>query len=221
MLEEIDPTYGATLAEYERALRSRNRLLKMERPDRRSIVAYDPILASAGAVIGGARAELVREIAPLTERTFSAIAGAEVPLDVRYTPRVEPTEAAIADALARSLEKDLARGFTAEGPHADDVSLAVHARSAKHHASQGQQRTIVLALKVAELEVIGRRIGRVPPLLLDDVSSELDRTRSRRFFELLEGIGGQVWLTTTQPELIPLAGERTDWRIEGGRLLMG
>lgn len=218
VLEEMDPTYATTLAEYQRALRSRNRLLKDGRADRRAITAYDPILAGAGAVLGKARADLVREVAPLTERTFSAIVGEEIPLEVRYAPRVEPAEDAIREALARSLDKDLARGFTAEGPHADDVALQVHARAARHHASQGQQRTIVLALKVAELEVLARRIGRVPPLLLDDVSSELDRTRNRRFFEILARLGGQIFLTTTHPELILLDEGRSDWQVEKGRI---
>lgn len=218
VLEEMDPTYGASLATYVKALRSRNRLLRDEQPVRRAITSFDPILATAGAAIGRARTELVREIAPVTVRTASAILGDEIPVEVRYTPRVEPTEQAITEALARSLDKDLARRFTAEGPHADDVALEVHERGAKHHASQGQQRTLVLALKVAELEVLARRIGRVPPLLLDDVSSELDRTRNERFFALLAQIGGQVFLTTTHPELIRLEEARADWHVESGRV---
>ena len=221
ILTEMDPTYGATLAAYGKALRSRNRLLREEQPDRRAITSFDPILASAGAALGRAREELVRDIAPVAVRVASRILGDEIPLEVRYAPRVAPLEEALAEALARSLEKDLARGFTAEGPHADELALEVHARLAKHHASQGQQRTLVLALKVAELEVLARRIGRVPPLLLDDVSSELDRTRNERFFALLAELGGQVFLTTTHPELIRLAEGRVDWRVSDGRVVAG
>ena len=124
-------------------------------------------------------------------------------------------------ALAESLSKDLARGFTAEGPHADDVVLRVRDKSAKHHASQGQQRALVLALKVAELDVLSQRTGRVPVLLLDDVSSELDATRNRRFFGLLARAGGQVFLTTTDPRLIQLEDGRTDLRVVAGRLEPG
>lgn len=218
MLTEMDPGYAATLAAYGKALRSRNRLLREEAPDRRAITSFDPILASAGAALGRAREALVREIAPVTVRIASRILGDEIPLEVRYAPRIEPREEAIADALARSLDKDLARGFTADGPHADELALEVHARGAKHHASQGQQRTIVLALKVAELEVLAGRIGRVPPLLLDDVSSELDRTRNERFFALLAELGGQVFLTTTHPELIRLEEGRVDWRVAHGEV---
>ncbi len=216
MLEEIDPNYGATLSHYVKALRSRNRLLREDVPDRRAITSFDPILASAGSMLVQARSELVREIAPLAVQTTRMILGESIPIEIRYAPRVREDE--IAEALARSLDKDIARGFTAEGPHADDVVLEVHARGAKHHASQGQQRTLVLALKVAELEVLARRLGRMPPLLLDDVSSELDRTRNERFFSKLAEMGGQVFLTTTHPELIRLCEGRVDWHIEQGSM---
>ena len=124
--------------------------------------------------------------------------------------------AAILEALRRSYEKDRARGFTAEGPHADDLALRVRDVVAKHHASQGQHRAIVLALKVAELDVLASRVGRVPILLLDDVSSELDRSRNRRLFELLGKLGGQVFLTTTHPEFILLEENRVDFHVEAG-----
>ena len=80
---------------------------------------------------------------------------------------------------------------------------------------------MVLALKVAELEVLSRRVGRVPILLLDDVSSELDRERNRRLFELLDELGGQVFLTTTHPELIRLDRARVDHRVEAGAIHAG
>jgi DNA replication and repair protein RecF len=216
VLAELEPTYAATLASYVKALRSRNRLLKAESIDRRAIVAFDPVLASAGAILGRARAKLVVELAPVAERAFAEIIGEEVPLRIAFAPRVEPDEAALTAALARSFEKDLARGFTAEGPHADDVALEVKARGAKHNASQGQHRAIVLALKVAELEIITTWKGRVPVLLLDDVSSELDRTRSARFFALLARLGGQVFLTTTHPELIRIEDDRVDHVVAHG-----
>jgi DNA replication and repair protein RecF len=216
VLAELDPIYAGTHASYVKALRSRNRLLKAEVTDRRAIVAFDPGLAAAGAVLGRARAKLVRELAPVAERAFAEIIGEDVPLRIAFAPRVEPDEAALLAALSRSLDKDLARGFTAEGPHADDVALEVKARGAKHNASQGQHRAIVLALKVAELEIITAWKGRVPVLLLDDVSSELDRTRSARFFALLGRLGGQVFLTTTHPELIRITEDRVDHVVAAG-----
>ncbi len=218
ILEQIDPIYGATLASYEKALRSRNRLLKDESTDRRSIRAYDAILSKAGAVVGRARAQVVDDLAPRVIRAFADVFAGDTPLGVCYLPRVEPTEEAIARALETSLEKDQRRGFTADGPHGDDLELRLHDVGARHHGSQGQHRTIVLALKTAELDLLTERTGRVPILLLDDVSSELDRSRNRRFFEVLSHAGGQVFLTTTHPEFILLENDRVDFQVEAGRV---
>jgi DNA replication and repair protein RecF len=219
ILEQMDPTYPSARAAYTKALRSRNRLLKAREPNTRAVTAYDAILASAGAVVGQARDRLVLELAPRVEGAFRDVAGEDLPLRVSYRPRVEPTVEKLKAALASSLEKDLARGFTAEGPHGDDVALRVDERGVRHHASQGQHRMMVLALKLAELEVLARSVGLVPVLLLDDVSSELDRARNRRFFEVLRDIGAQVFITTTQPELIAIEGDRVDQRIERGRIV--
>jgi DNA replication and repair protein RecF len=218
MLEQMDPIYASTLSSYEKALRSRNRLLKDERVDRRSVRAYDAILSKAGAVVGQARRRLIADLGPRVERAFREVFAGDTPLGVRYLPRVEPTEEAIAETLDRSFEKDCARGFTADGPHGDDLELRLHDVGARHHGSQGQHRTIVLALKTAELDLLTERTGRVPILLLDDVSSELDRSRNRRFFEVLSHAGGQVFLTTTHPEFILLENDRVDFHVDAGRV---
>jgi len=218
ILEQMDATYSSTLASYTKALRSRNRLLKKEVVDRRSITAFDALLAQAGAIVGQTRAQLAEDLAPRTEKAFREVVGSELPLEVSYHHRVPADVDAMREALHAAYEKDRARGFTADGPHADDLVLRVREVKAKHHASQGQHRAIVLALKVAELDVLTARVGRVPILLLDDVSSELDRTRNRRLFELLARLGGQVFLTTTHPEFILLESDRTDFRVEGGEV---
>lgn len=204
ILAQMDTVYATTRATYEKALRSRNRLLKAEVVDKRQVVAFDELLAASGDVLVRCRRELAADLAPRVERAFSEVVGEEVPLTVRYAPRVDGDARALREALARSYEKDRARGFTAEGPHADDLALAVRDVAARHHASQGQHRVMVLALKIAELDVLAARTGRVPILLLDDLSSELDRERNARFFRLLARMGGQVFLTTTHPELIRL-----------------
>ncbi len=218
MLEQMDPIYGSSLASYEKALRSRNRLLKDAASDRRSVRAYDAILSKAGAVIGQARRRLIEDLAPRVVHAFSEVFAGDTPLAVRYLPRVEPSEEVIAETLERAFSKDLARGFTADGPHGDDLELRLHEVGARHHGSQGQHRTIVLALKTAELDLLSERTGRVPILLLDDVSSELDRSRNRRFFEVLSRAGGQVFLSTTHPEFILLESDRVDFRVDRGRV---
>ena len=218
MLEQFDSSYASALATYDKALRSRNRLLKAERPDKRAITAYDELLASSGTVIAMARGRLVQELAPRITQRFAEISDQGLALTVAYQPRVEPSVEALRNALAQSLSKDVARGFTAEGPHSDDVVVELAQTRAKRFASQGQHRAIVLALKIAELEELATRVGRVPILLLDDVSSELDRTRNQHLFRLLSRLGGQVFLTTTHPEYILLKEQRTDFLVERGNV---
>jgi DNA replication and repair protein RecF len=218
VLEQMDAGYARVMADYERALRSRNRLLKSQRPVRASIAAYDSGLAELGARIGAARLALTEQLRPRVESHFAEITEHALPLEVSYAARAAPQVEELSRLLHDSYEKDLARGFTGVGPHTDDLRVGVAHTLAKHHASQGQHRAIVLALKVAELSVLAERTGRVPLLLLDDVSSELDRSRNRRFFKLLSRLGSQVFLTTTHREFILLEEQRRDFLVEGGRI---
>jgi len=219
VLEQFDPTYASSRAAYERALRSRNRLLRSERVDTSAVRAFDEVLAAAGAVVGQARARLATELSPLVTRAYRDICGEELALSIAYQPRVEPTVEALRERLHAELERDVARGYTGSGPHADDVLLSLDDVPARRFGSQGQHRAIVLALKVAELHELGRRVGRVPVLLLDDVSSELDRSRNRALFQLLAQLGGQVFLTTTHPEFILLEEGRRDYHVQAGRIV--
>jgi DNA replication and repair protein RecF len=216
LLVRLDAVYASALAAYTRALASRNRVLKSESPSRKALTAYDELLASAGSVIGTARAALCDQLGPRVVQAFSEISPDGPSVTLAYEPRVAPTVAAIRAALQASIDKDLARGFTAEGPHADELAVCLHVTRARRYASQGQHRAIVLALKIAELLELEQRTGYTPLLLLDDVSSELDRERSRRFFALLNRLGGQVFLTTTRPELVDVEGARSDFRVEAG-----
>jgi DNA replication and repair protein RecF len=216
LLVRLDAVYASALAAYTRALASRNRILKSESPSRRALTAYDELLASAGAVIGQARALLCGQLAPRVSEAFAEISAEGPGVTLAYEPRVTPTVPALRAALQEAIDKDLARGFTADGPHADELAVRLRDTRARRYASQGQHRAIVLALKIAELIELEQRTGHTPVLLLDDVSSELDRDRSRRFFALLNRLGGQVFLTTTRPELVVVEGARSDFRVEGG-----
>jgi len=218
VLEQVDLGYARTLDDYGKAVRSRNRMLKAARPDARSVCAYDEILAELGARIGSARAELTAELKPLVEAHFAEITEQALPLELGYAARHDADRAELLRALRDNLEKDLLRGYTSVGPHGDDLRAEVRKTPAKHHASQGQHRALVLALKVAELSVLAHRKQRVPILLLDDVSSELDRSRNRRFFQLLTKLGSQVFLTTTHREFILLEEGRVDHLVDAGAL---
>jgi DNA replication and repair protein RecF len=217
-LEQLDATFAATAAAYDRALRSRNRLLRTAPDDRRAIGAYDEILASAGAVVGQGRERLIGDLGPRVAALFAEIGGEDGELKLGYAPKVEPRVEALKRALAAEIEKDCARGYTGVGPHADDIAISLAGARARRFASQGQQRAVALALKVAELEALERRTRKVPVLLLDDVSSELDRAHNRRLFACLARLGGQVFLTTTHPEFILLDQDRTDFLVRAGTI---
>ena len=216
ILVRLDAVYASAHAAYGRALSSRNRLLKHESPSRKALAAYDELLASAGAVIGQARAALCAELAPRVASAFAEISADGPAVTLEYEPRVAPNVDALRAAMQAAFEKDLARGFSAEGPHGDELAVKLRDTRARRYASQGQHRAIVLSLKIAELIELEKRTGHTPVLLLDDVSSELDAEKSRRFFALLTRLGGQVFLTTTRPEFILVEGERKDFCVEAG-----
>lgn len=112
--------------------------------------------------------------------------------------------------------RDRERGFTQRGPHADDLVLRLAGRPARLYASQGQQRALVLALKIAEIEQLVAHRGVHPVLLLDDVSSELDPRRTARLFDFLDAFEGQVFITTTDEAFLRLGTDRRTWGIAAG-----
>jgi DNA replication and repair protein RecF len=110
--------------------------------------------------------------------------------------------AALLEALRRRAQRDRERGFTSVGPHSDDLELRLAGRAARAFASQGQQRALVLALKIAEIENLRANLGQPPLLLLDDVSSELDPARNAYLMQYLRASGLQVFLSTTDARLV-------------------
>jgi DNA replication and repair protein RecF len=214
-LFQLSSSYPAIFRDYGRALRSRNRLLK-ERPlDRRALEPFDRQLASLGGRIYRQRAEFVELLAPLFEETFAEVSG-ESRAAVIYRPSVEGGAEEIASALVGAMRSDADRGYTTLGPHADDLELAVDDRPARRFASQGQKRAVVLSLKIAETRALTSSTSRVPLLLLDDVSSELDEQRNARLFDFLDGVGGQVFITTTSFETIRVEEQRRDFEVIDG-----
>ncbi len=219
--------YPAFLQEsrsYARALKSRNRLLREgggQMPDPAYLEAYDTTLARAGARILVRRRALMAELAPRARATFESIGRTEARATYGYHPThlgdvSREDEAGIAtrlqEVLQQRLPRDLARGFTSVGPHADDVEVTLGGRSARAYASQGQQRALVLGWKIAEIENLEAALGVLPLLLLDDVSSELDPERNAYLMGYLHESGAQTFLTTTEGSLVgAAAGPDTLW----------
>ena len=216
-LFQADAAYPGWISDYNRALLSRNRMLK-DRP--RSVAAVQPFdvqLARIGARIGEARRRFLDTVRPLFVDAAQQI-GKGITADLTYRPNVEGDEAAFEQALCSTFSHDRDRGFTSKGPHADDVAITVKDLSAKRFASQGQQRMAVLALKIAEVNALSTACRRTPVLLLDDISSELDRDRNRALFSFLQQSVGQVFITTTHLDHVLLESDRVDFAIDAGSI---
>ncbi|HTN52140.1 MAG TPA: DNA replication/repair protein RecF [Anaeromyxobacter sp.] len=213
--------------EYLRALRARNAALRSASPDVE--LSFRVPLVRAGARLSLRRREVVRELAPRLAAAFTEISGPGAPaarLEYRSAApgAASAGEQELADGLeqvlAHRLPRDRERGYTSAGPHMDDLVLGLDGRGAKLYASQGQQRALVLALKIAEIENLRAALGRPPLLLLDDVSSELDPAKNRFLLAYLAALPAQAFLTSTDRRLIePAAGPGTVFfRVEQGAL---
>lgn len=192
---QIDPLYRPTLRSYERALRSRNALLKSAHPRPREIAAYDPPLIEHGTKLGAMRRRLVERLAPLaTEAHRQVSASAEESLRLRFAPGNEEDFAA---DLANSHPKELRLRQTIVGPHRDDIELEVEGKNAQQYASEGQQRTVALALKIAQARMFQLEEGAPPLLLLDDIFGELDPVRRNALLAHLPADAQKLVTATT------------------------
>jgi DNA replication and repair protein RecF len=223
----VAPAHLADLLDYARALRARNALLKMGRGTGPEAEAHEASLARRGARIVARRLRWVQALRPRLVEVFGEIAASHGQAGLSYEPSApgvgestpeDDIEAALHTEIERGRARDLMRGYTAAGPHAEDVALSLGDRPLRVAGSQGQQRAFVLALKLAEIDEVREVLGEPPVLLLDDVGSELDAKRRARLLSHLDRTPGQVVLTTTAPALIPLGGDRATYRVVSGRL---
>jgi DNA replication and repair protein RecF len=213
------PEYLKLAQTYEKILRSRNAILRAppggREPSHALLGTYNEQLVATGAQIVTARTEYLAQIYDRYVHAFEQVTRSGVKPGLRYTSEA-PTADAFAGALRTSLRRDLARGFTTVGPHADDLELILDERPARLYGSQGQLRAIVLALKMAEIQHLEAELGEPPVLMLDDVSSELDPQRNRYLFEFIGEIACQCIITTTDRSHILLAKNRKDFRVLNG-----
>jgi DNA replication and repair protein RecF len=217
------PARVVTRRAYAQTLAQRNALIVRIRSGsaaRESLHAWDWQLAQHGVALRNDRAAALERVTDAFSRLGSAL-GLEGEPAVEYRPRAHATDVEqLAAELAERRDRDLERGFTGRGPHRDDFATLNEGRELRVYGSQGQQRLALLALLLAEREAIAS-VRRSPPvMLLDDVMSELDRTRREALVELLRG-GGQAIITSTDLEHVPGAADADVSRIEvsRGRLL--
>ncbi len=214
LLCQHDPSTLEVLRRYRMALRQRNATLRWNlRGEEEALLdAYESTLAEAGASIIFRRREWVQKLAPLAAGFYQEIGAAAEALTMNVTPvpGTLETPSLLAEILATRLResrlKDRESGLTSVGPHRDDLLTFLNEKSVREFASQGQKRSVALALKLAAARLLEESTGLPPILILDDVFAELDPGRRERFGALIAG-RGQAFIATPRREDLPFAVE--------------
>ena len=215
LLIQLEPIYSSILQQYNQVLRQRNALLKKIRAIKQDESAgsindfepqlrlWDEQLAAAGSRVTRRRARVITRLAPIAQAWHKRISGETEQLEVNYLSNVEwikDNPETVQQAFLKKInERRIAeqyQGKTVVGTHRDEIEFTINQTPARYYGSQGQQRTLVLALKLAELKLIEEVIGEPPLLLLDDVLAELDPNRQKQLLEVI-GDRFQTIITTT------------------------
>ena len=207
-ISELSGAYFNLLARYDKVLASRNKLLKTihERSIlENQIEVYSAQLAHLAGKIVKTRKSFISRLSGPANEALKFISNDVDELKISYTgakgDTAEEIEAEILKSLENNLSRDMELGYTSVGPHRDDLRFELNGKDTKVFASQGQQRSIVLALKIAETKVFESELGEKPVFVLDDVFSELDSSRQRKLYEIFNG--NQVLMTGTQFKFKP------------------
>ena len=216
---QIEPLYRTSLRSYDRALRSRNRLLKTYPVRRREVEAYDAPLLEAGTTLTSLRRNLVAELTPWAARAQQNIRFASSDGESLMLEYLAGAGEDFATSLTASQDEEARRRQTVVGPHRDDLLLGLDGRAAAAFGSEGQQRTLALALKLAQADLI-ESISKAPPLLLlDDIFGELDPGRRNALLAALPAHAQQL-VTTTHLDWLSDAPPGPVWRLQERKLAL-
>lgn len=217
------PLARADQAEYQKALRQRNAFLKAgDREDRITLEVWDERLSVSGARVMAARARAFREVEAALAAAVPAIAGVGERISIYYrsewgggldaAAEAEVWEDLLREALAGARARDFMVGATTSGPHRDEPVVTLNGADARLYASQGEQRTLALALRLGAFETAERVAGSRPVLVLDDVFSELDESRAQALVEWLPAT--QIFISAVDESRAPVGGRV--WRVSPG-----
>jgi DNA replication and repair protein RecF len=228
LLVALSPRYDAARADYDRVLRHRNAWLRTwsRADDPATLDVWDEQLVRAGAELVRGRLKLLERLAAPLGKAYGDVAGAPADVAGAYEAawagdavldetRLDDVAPLLTEALSRSRPADLDRRLTLVGPHRDDWRLSIDGLDARRYASQGEQRSLSLAVRLAGHAVVSEVVGEPPVLLLDDVFSELDETRAANLVSHLPI--GQALVTTAGALPPGLPADRVVW-VAGGQL---
>ena len=221
-ISQLSKPYYIALSRYNKILEQRNNLLK----NRDISMVYDTLpvwdeqLCKYAATIAFKRAEFAAMLSPIAEGIHSELTDGAEKLEISPEKKYKGDEKQLPERLFNELsanyERDIRLGFTASGPHRDDLDILIDGTDAKTFASQGQTRTAALSIKLAEVEIFKTLSGEYPVLILDDVMSELDLPRRKKLAARTQGL--QTILTCTHAERVLYGKEVNKIRIEGGKI---
>ncbi len=205
IISQYDKEYLEKLITYNHVLQQRNALLKQFYENRSfdsmSLEIWDEQLIAYGETIIAARERFLNEFTPLFNKNYQFISSSTENVSLEYESSLKGT--IYKDVLASNLERDRTVQYTTTGPHRDDLDFRLSGNSLKKYGSQGQQKSYLLALKLAQFELIKQKKQTAPLLLLDDIYDKLDETRFKKLIELVSNdTFGQVFITDTHPQRI-------------------
>lgn len=202
-ISQTNKTYFYLLQKYEKILSSRNKLIKNSKEKKtaqETIDLWDRVLAETASKIIGYRVDFLNRLSPFAQKTHAYLTNNAENLEIEYAgineQDEEKTKNKIYKKLKENFEKDFSLGYTSIGPHRDDIKIKLNNLDARSFGSQGQQRTVALSLKLAELEIMRQTTNETPVLLLDDVLSELDIERKKKLLTMAQKF--QTILTCTE-----------------------
>jgi DNA replication and repair protein RecF len=201
MISQIDKSYFYKLQKYNKIIINRNHILKEIRNreiEKLEIEIWNKGLIETGAEIIKKRIKHIEEMKEDIKRIYSEIAMKKEEIEIEYSYKAEKIEEKLEEEIKKNRESEIKSGITITGPQRHDIIIKLNNMEMKKYGSQGQQRTAVMAIKLAELNKIKKETDEEPVLLLDDIMSELDKKRRRNLNKLINDI--QVIVTTTEKE---------------------
>lgn len=208
LLIQLEPVYAYILQQYNQVLRQRNAFLKTvgqasQLQKESELAVWNAQLVATGLRVARRRSRAIERLAPIASAWHASISGSREILQVKYAPNVpleqnypEGMQQAFLEKIEQRTVAEQHQGTTLVGPHRDEIELTINQTPARQYGSQGQQRTLVLALKLAELKLIEEVVGEPPLLLLDDVLAELDPSRQNQLLDAIQD-RFQTLITTT------------------------
>lgn len=202
ILTQTEASYGPLLKDYKRTLAQRNKLLKQDNISAEHMFVWDLRLSELAGKVVDYRVQYINYLQEQLTENYRSVSGNDEELRISYESKIATDQYANAllQKLKASFELDRLRGYTGSGPHRDDLKISINSHDARENASRGETRSIVLALKIAELKLLELKTGKKPMLLLDDVFSELDGKRRRTLSETLQNY--QTFMTTTDADVV-------------------